>query len=359
MADYKTLHGSNIEVVSSDPSNPVGGQVWYNTTSNVMKGFTENPVGSWSSGTAITTARFYIGGSGTVTAGLVWGGQTAPGSKVTINESWNGTAWTEVGDLNTGRRSFSGTGTQTAAITAGGFSTEDLANTETWNGTSWTEVGDLNTAKTNIATSRGSTTVMLVFGAATTESFNGSAWTEVADVNTIKGQLAGAGVDNTSALAFGGYDPSPAASATTEIWNGSSWTEVGDLNVARGNGTGVGVVDSALHFGGYNAALTPAYPVDTEEWNGTSWTERANFSANRSAGGSFGTAEACFLSGGSPPAGGALTTVEEWVAPITSTVTFDASDVQVVIYFKQYILQLTNGERHEKRHKRTYTKRRA
>ena len=283
MADYKTLHGSNIEVVSSDPSNPVGGQVWYNTTSNVMKGFTENPVGSWSSGTAITTARFYIGGSGTVTAGLVWGGQTAPGSKVTINESWNGT--------------------------------------------SWTEVGDLNTAKTNIATSRGSTTVMLVFGAATTESFNGSAWTEVADVNTIKGQLAGAGVDNTSALAFGGYDPSPAASATTEIWNGSSWTEVGDLNVARGNGTGVGVVDSALHFGGYNAALTPAYPVDTEEWNGTSWTERANFSANRSAGGSFGTAEACFLSGGSPPAGGALTTVEEWVAPITSTVTFDASDV--------------------------------
>ena len=38
MADYKTLHGTNIDTVSSDPDNPVKGQVWYNTTSQALKG---------------------------------------------------------------------------------------------------------------------------------------------------------------------------------------------------------------------------------------------------------------------------------------------------------------------------------
>jgi hypothetical protein len=135
----------------------------------------------------------------------------------------------------------------------------------------------------------------------------------------------GAGADNTSALAFGGYTPAPAASATTESYNGSSWTELNDLNLARGNGAGVGTVTSALCFSGYTAQTSPNYPTEVEEWDGTSWTERTNFSTARSAGGSFGTAEACFLMGGSPPSGGALSTVEEWTAPATSTVTFTAS----------------------------------
>ena len=37
MAEYKQLHGTNIETVSSDPSNPVNGQVWYNSTSQALK----------------------------------------------------------------------------------------------------------------------------------------------------------------------------------------------------------------------------------------------------------------------------------------------------------------------------------
>ena len=37
MATYKELHGTDIEVVTSDPSNPVVGQVWYNTTTEQLK----------------------------------------------------------------------------------------------------------------------------------------------------------------------------------------------------------------------------------------------------------------------------------------------------------------------------------
>ncbi len=38
MATYITLRGMEVEVVEADPSNPVEGQVWYNTTTNVIKG---------------------------------------------------------------------------------------------------------------------------------------------------------------------------------------------------------------------------------------------------------------------------------------------------------------------------------
>ena len=93
MADYKTLHGSHIEVVASDPSNPVAGQVWYNTSSNVMKGFTSNPAGSWASGGNMNTARQIVAGAGIQTAALVFGGNVP---NTSLNESYDGSSWTEV-----------------------------------------------------------------------------------------------------------------------------------------------------------------------------------------------------------------------------------------------------------------------
>ena len=39
MATYITLKGMAIEILSADPSNPVEGQIWYNTTSNTLKGY--------------------------------------------------------------------------------------------------------------------------------------------------------------------------------------------------------------------------------------------------------------------------------------------------------------------------------
>ena len=55
MATYKEIHGTVIETVTSDPSNPVNGQVWYNSTDQVLKGFTSNPAGSWASGGNLNT----------------------------------------------------------------------------------------------------------------------------------------------------------------------------------------------------------------------------------------------------------------------------------------------------------------
>jgi hypothetical protein len=38
MAEYINIKGQSIEVVASDPANPTLGQIWYNSTSNTLKG---------------------------------------------------------------------------------------------------------------------------------------------------------------------------------------------------------------------------------------------------------------------------------------------------------------------------------
>ena len=121
MAEYKDIHGTNIEVVSSDPSNPTNGQVWYNTTSQTLKGLTSNPVGSWATGNAMNNNRRGIASavSGTQTAALGFVGGNP--NNIADTESYDGTSWTEVNDLNTAVKNQAGAGeTNTAALSFGG-----------------------------------------------------------------------------------------------------------------------------------------------------------------------------------------------------------------------------------------------
>jgi hypothetical protein len=154
--------------------------------------------------------------------------------------------------MNTGRRCSGGAGTITAGLAAGHQTTGAVAVTETWDGSSWTEVADLNSARA-YGVCMGIQTSALFFGGqpaiTSNESWNGSSWTEVANLNTGRMQLAGTGHSNTAALAFGGRQP-PTQYANTEIWNGSAWTEVNDLNTARIVLEGGGDTTATLAFGG-------------------------------------------------------------------------------------------------------------
>ena len=40
MTTYKDIRGTHIKTVTADPPAPVNGQMWYNSTTQVMKGFT-------------------------------------------------------------------------------------------------------------------------------------------------------------------------------------------------------------------------------------------------------------------------------------------------------------------------------
>ena len=142
MSEYKNIIGTHIKTVTTDPPNPENGQMWYNSTTRVVKGFTSNPAGAWATSGSINSARDTLAGSGAQTNAIIFGGQ-AP--NVALTESYNGSSWTEVNDLNTAKGYLGGFGSVSAAIKTGGL--PSTAATESWNGTSWTEVNDLNTAR--------------------------------------------------------------------------------------------------------------------------------------------------------------------------------------------------------------------
>ena len=86
MTTFKEIRGTAIQVVSSDPSNPEEGQIWYNSSSGTLKGY--KTVNAFSSGGNLNTARQAIGGAGTQTAGLAFGGLATADTAST--EEWSG-----------------------------------------------------------------------------------------------------------------------------------------------------------------------------------------------------------------------------------------------------------------------------
>jgi hypothetical protein len=331
MATYKGIKGVRVESLATDPTAlGAAGAVWYNTSSPTALKYGVSSPGAWSSGTnfptnlengsafgtataavagtgyegppaspAYTTTTFeydgttwaspattgHQGGSqgaaGTQTAGLMVGGYWSPASRdpVYINgetETYDGSTWTEVADLNTKRQGLKGTGTTTAAIMGGGATTTGpvtavagVNNTETWDGTSWAETNNLNTARTSgasLGTTCPAPTAVIAGGTSTTnvydltEKWDGTSWTELADLNTARGKPGGAGSDGTSGIVFGGEGPG--AKDETEVWDGTSWAEAGDLATARWGNSGTGTGSAAISVGG-----TPPLTAITEEWN--------------------------------------------------------------------------------------------
>ena len=270
MTTYKEIRGTQIEVVSSDPSNPVEGQVWYNSTDQALKGRAVTTTGSWSTVNSMNTARKSLGGAGTATSAVAFGGNPSPNSALT--ESWNGTNWSEVADLNTARIVMGSAGaSNTAALAFGGTSDPpNRAQTENWNGSSWTEVNDLNTARQGMGSAGVVATAALAFAGYTsttvaiTESWNGTNWTEVNDLNEARYNIRGSGPSNSAQLVFGGQPGTGPSTGKTEEWNGTNWSEQNDLNTARVGAVSAtaGSPTSNLAFGGEG----PPQLGSTEEW---------------------------------------------------------------------------------------------
>jgi hypothetical protein len=311
MAEYKETHGGKVKNYESDPDNPYVGQVWYNEELSSLRIYATTNSSAWATGGNVNTARGFTAasGNGTQNANIVFGGSPDR----TETESYDGTSWTEVNDLNTGRTNPGGAGTQTAALCFAG-SEPRLALNESWNGTSWTETGDLNTARRQPGGS-GTTTSALAYGGeaapgetGVTESWNGSSWTEVNDLNTVRALFQGCGTDNTTALAAGGN--APPSVANTEVWNGTSWFEVNDINTTRSRQGFSGNATDGLIFGG---SASPRQ--QTELWNGAVWAEQNDMSQSRQYLSGAGTQPSAIAISGQTSPGGALESAsEEWDA---------------------------------------------
>tara|TARA_R110000737_G_scaffold337692_1_gene358119 strand:- start:650 stop:1615 length:966 start_codon:yes stop_codon:yes gene_type:complete len=236
---------------------------------------------AWASGGNIGTARRFLGGAGTQTAGLVFGGfQTSPGTNLNQSEEYNGSAWTEGNNLNVARRGIEGFGTQTAAVGVGGFPPPGK-KTEEYNGTSWSNGTDFGTVRMNKFGTAGLEPAGLIFSGSetvNTESYDGSSWTEVNNLSIQRGNAGGLGTQ-TAALCFGGDEPSPATTAATEEWDGTNWTAGGNLNTAASKTAGMGTQTSGLAIGG----SAPGVTVQVEQYNGTAWVTHVSLATARSA----------------------------------------------------------------------------
>jgi len=302
------------------------GQLYFNSTSNAFKEtITDIPSTTWASGGNMNTSVQHRQSAGITTAAIAYSGTTSGGRTANV-EQYDGSSWTEVGDVNVARSQAAGTPASpysSAMFFAGdsGPPNTNQATAESWNGSAWTEVGDLNTARTQTCgTGASNTAAICVAGSdnpnqspivAVVEQYDGSSWTEVGDVNTARRENPLCTGTSTSSIFAGGY-ASGGDTNKAESWDGTSWTEVGDMNTTRAAFGGGGANNaSSLGVGGNQGDKD-----QTEIWNGSSWTELNDLSTGRSSVRSAGSASNCIANGGYTTTYSNLT--EEWTSDLAN-----------------------------------------
>ena len=315
MATYKGIKGFKTQSLATDPSPGIEGQVWYNTTTNLLK---YNSYGTaWSSGGSLLSGRGYSAGCGTQTAAMQFGGVNPtllPLSPMALTETYDGTSWTEVADLTTARQNLGGAGSTTAAIAFGGYTAVGVNNVELWNGSAWTATTVINTARAGVGPiGQVSTSVLAVSGGynyppqGITEEWNGSTWSQVGVLQTPRAISRGTAGTVSAGVAVAGDTNPPSVDRCSKA-------------TCRMDAAAVGAVQTAVVlFGGYSP---PAPSTATEIYDGTCWTTNPNSlaTARRAPGNNAGAAStAAMCIAGNP---GYMTNVEEFgTGTITKTVT--------------------------------------
>jgi hypothetical protein len=233
---------------------------------------------SWSPINSMSVVGYRTAGLGTQGAGTRVASGPAPNFGTTV-EDFDGTNWTSGTNLTTPRAFYnSAGGTQTASIVVSGFiptspfPTGTTANVESWNGSSWTEIANVNRSRAGsyagtqtagvFATGAHYDSAPSITNVNNTEIWNGTSWTEVAEVNFARRGHGSSGI-STSAIIFAGAGPTPTNIANTEFYDGTSWTEVNDVanalnEVAAATGSPSSI---SIKIGGNGQSTS------TEEWN--------------------------------------------------------------------------------------------
>ena len=323
MSEYKSVKGTQIQVSAGDLTNPKVGQIWYNKTTQVLRGRVIAPA-AWSTGGNMTKARRSFGYAGTQTAALAAaGGYPA----FATTEEYNGTAWSNANNMSASLFDLAASGLQTAAAVWGG----DTTATYEYDGTNWTTGGSLGIAVRTAAGFGLQTAAVSCGGISTgnpytnaTEEYDGTSWADSNNMNTTRSRLTGMGT-LTAGLAAGGV-ATPGTLASTEEYDGTSWANSNGLNSSRReSGSSSGIQTSAIVFGG----LGPPPSVNltlTELYDGTSFSNDAAMATARGYLRGMGSTTACLAAGGMG-AGDVLTAVTEEYSgagiPLVKTVEID------------------------------------
>jgi len=322
-ASHGSTSASDTWIAKGSPVPSVGNRVQdFNSSTNVVT------AAAWASAPSLNTARDELGSALNAPAptALAMGGYNgSPPAGLSITEEYNGSAWSESGDLNNITWQMAGAGTQTAAVSMGGAYNPFtiMANTEEYNGSTWTPVNAMPTATWG-AGGTGSQTAALVFGGnapgivSTTFEYDGTNYSPSGAMNTARTYTTGFGIQ-TAALCAGGNTPSK--TGATEEYNGSTWTSSGSMLTARDSLCGGGAQTDGLVFTGSSGPGTPNVLAVTEGYDGTAWSTRPNVSTARIfAEGTAGTTSsaAAIIYGGAPGGGPFISNSEEFTAETTA-----------------------------------------
>ena len=282
---------------------------------------------TFSSGGSLNTARWGLGGCGTQTAGIVFGGRNPPvGQDLALSEEYNGTSWSEGPDLGQATRVCGkGTGTQTAALKHGGHYGSPSTRykvAEEYDGSSWTNGGTSTNAHDGtmqIGTQTAAASCGGYDGAPMneTEEYNGTSFS-TANAMTYSGYSGGASGPQTAAVVFGGGYPAVFSSSE---YDGTNWTAGGTLAPKQGGygtcgNTGNGSQTAAIGAGGY--APGPSFLSNSFTYDGTVFSTGPNISTGRNELASGGPNSNFFVAGGLISTGSASNLTEEFTEETTA-----------------------------------------
>lgn len=264
---YPTSTPDDIITIGCGPQNFLTSSV-----AEISSSFTE----SW--GTYIIDV-IYTGSGGQISSSYYFANDEYDVGTFGIVGSGSITGWQAIALLPYDLSTQAGTGTGTAAISAGGGSYSFQACFE-YDGSSWVEIATYPLLTIQAAQAVGFSDDALVLGGSTSSQFplltgaettdvyqwNGSAWSSHSNMNFARDIFGAAGVSN-DALAVGGEaSGSINVSNRAEYWNGTAWSNITPaLNqYTFADGLGNSGQSVAVNGGLWNS--------DHIYWNGTAWS---------------------------------------------------------------------------------------
>ena len=263
---------------------------------------------TWTEIADMATARDSLAGSGIGTAALAAGGLPPPGN-VALAEEFNQTinvvtagAFASTPNLNVSYNQRTGSGVTDACLCFGGENPSGVkGDNESFDGSSWSELNNLNTSRSDLA-GCGTQPASLAFGgspgpgpvAQQTEEWDGSSWTTSGNLNAGSRFCKGAGIQ-TAAYRIGGFiSPGSGSTNAVEHYDGSSWTSQTAAPFSSDRHAALGTQTAGF----VNRAAPPN--VASYDYNGSSWTAGPNDIESDSQSSSFGTATSSMFGSGPP-----------------------------------------------------------
>jgi hypothetical protein len=307
--------GGGFEKVASDPPSPTEGDIWYNTTSNTVKGYVFATTSSSfaSGGTYPVTGRQIAQATTSATDGFAFGGVNAvPGAgRTNASNTYDGTTWTATPSVPQGAN-HAGFGTSTAAIAAGSNAYPPIGtfdNAYSWNGSTWSSANPMNSYNRTNSGAFGTQTAGIVVGGepanTTTREYDGTSFTAGPATNaTMSGGTSAAGGTSTGAALAGN------PSTQFEEWTGAAWTSSTASPTQNAYGFAAGQdSDNFISMGNL--------PGGSMIWNGSAWSTDAVLSTSRGSGApnSGSTISSALVIGGFNP-GTNYNTTEEYTGAV-------------------------------------------